>query len=83
MLWEFKNNQLYKKDEYKYYIKKKDSSISSSITDLLYLGKNLFFVGGIYFDNDISSILNIFSTSKSKSPHIPYSGYISNLYEVI
>lgn len=83
ILWEIKNNQFYEKDKYKYFIKKKDSSIDSSITDLLYLGNNKFFVGGIYYDNDISSILNIFSKSQSKSPHIPYSGYISDVYEVI
>lgn len=83
ILWELKNNQLSKKEKYNFYIKKKDSSISCSVTDLLHLGNNLFLVGGIYYDDDISSILNIFSTSKTKSPHIPYSGYISDLYEVI
>ena len=82
-LWELKNNQFYEKDEYKYYIRKKDSSIGTSITDLLYLGNNKFFVGGIYYDIDFSAILNIFSNSNSKSPHIPYSGYISDVYEVI
>ena len=81
ILCELKNNQLFEKAKYKFYIKKKDSSLGYSITDLLYLGNNLFFVGGIYYD--ISSILNIFSSSDSESPHIPYSGYISDVYEVI
>jgi len=81
ILFELKNNQLYEKEKYKYYIKKNYSSISSSITDLLYLGNNLFFVGGIYYDN-YSSILRKFSRS-IKSPFIPYNGYISDLFEVI
>ena len=75
ILWEFKDNQLSQKNTFKYDIKKKETWANSSITDLLYLGNNLFFVGGIYY--------NVWFPFSNEKPPNPFSGYINDLFKVI
>jgi hypothetical protein len=79
-LWEYKDDQLKQKKEYTYNIKKgdKDIYIMSSITDLLYLGNNTFFIGGIYCTASFS-----FSFLHDETNDASYSGYITDLYKVI
>ena len=78
ILWEYKDNKLNKKKEYTYHIKKGDKEIFiiSSITDLLYLGNNTFFVGGIY---STASFSFIYDNTNDAS----YSGYITDLFKII
>ena len=51
ILWKFENKQLYKKCVYKHEKKEKVYYLNCDIKDILHLGNNLLFVGGIYNGN--------------------------------